>query len=105
MTAPDLFPAARDLLPGDDLNDDEAKALAEWHAWWCPQWTAIAEGFCPKHRIPLEPVDSAPGWVGGHCTPCRAYWGDDRDGRNVRWTLDHKPWHHDEPVRPEWVLA
>ena len=76
----------------------EAEALAEWHAWWLPQWAAVAEGFCPTHRIPLEPVECAPGWAGGHCLRCRAYWGDDLVNREV-------PWEHDRPVRPEWVLA
>ena len=84
---------------------DEAKALAEWQAWWLPQWAAVAEGFCPTHRVSLEPVTCAPGWAGGHCAQCRAYWGDDLTERSVRWTRDHEPWNHDRPVRPEWVLS
>ena len=81
----------------------EAEALAEWQAWVRPQWAAVAEGFCPLHRIPLEPVTCAPGWAGGHCSPCRAFWGDDLENKTVRWTLDHEPWGQRRPVQPEWV--
>ena len=88
-----------------DEDSDEAAALAEWHAVWLPQWAAVAEGFCPLHRIPLEPVTCAPGWAGGHCSPCRAFWGDDLENPAVRWTLDHEPWGQHRPVRPEWVLS
>ena len=87
-----------------DEDSDEAAALAEWHAVWLPQWAAVAEGFCPLHRIPLEAVTCAPGWAGGHCPSCRAYWGDDLEKKAVRWTLDHEPWGQHRPVRPEWVL-
>ena len=84
-------------------DDEEAKALAEWHAWWLPQWVAVSEGFCPAHKTPLEPVTCTPGWAGGHCPRCRAFWGDELEKKNVRWTLDHHPltWR---PVWPEWVL-
>ena len=83
----------------------ESDALAEWHAWWLPQWVAVSEGFCPTHRVPLEPVACAPGWAGGHCAECRAFWGDDLVNRDVRWTLDHEPYGDRRPVRPEWVLG
>ena len=91
--------------PDSEDEEAEAKALAEWQAWWLPQWTAVSEGFCPSHRIPLEPVNCAPGWAGGHCAQCRAYWGDDLVNRDVRWTIDHDPSNPDRLVRPEWVLS
>lgn len=88
----------------DESSEDEAAAaLAEWHSWWLPQWPAVAEGFCPTHRIPLEPVAHVPGWTGGHCTPCRAFWGDDLTRTAVRWTLDHHV-VTGQPAYPEWVL-
>ena len=99
---PPGFPAG--VREGDDEATAEAEALAEWHAWWLPQWEAVAEGFCPTHRIPLEAVTCAPGWAGGHCPSCRAYWGDDLEKKAVRWTLDHEPRGQRRPVRPEWVL-
>ena len=83
----------------------ESGALAEWHAWWLPQWVAISEGFCPRHHVPLEPVTCAPGWAGGHCAECRAFWGDDLVNRAVRWIRDHEPCGDYGPVRPEWVLG
>jgi hypothetical protein len=89
---------------GEASYDEDAEALAEWRAWWLPQWAAVSEGFCPTHRVPLEPVTRAPGWAGGHCARCRAFWGNEVANRNVRWTLDHEPWDRGRPVRPEWVL-
>lgn len=78
--------------------------LTQWKEIWQHWLSALSEGLCPVHHVPLDPVPAPRGRITGHCVPCRKYWGANLDTDVAGCWLDHHPaTGAPRPDIPDWM--